>query len=65
MAFLDNRKVDANAPSYVHANLSLEAIANHAESANKAKYGSATEELGASILLVCSTEAVLHCEHEA
>ena len=38
VAFFDNRIVDADAPSYVQANLSWEAIANCAASAKKAKY---------------------------
>ena len=35
VAFFDNRIVDADAPSYVQANLSWEAIANRAASTKK------------------------------
>ena len=66
MAFFDNHIVDADAPSYVEANISWDAVANHASSAKKAKYGSAAEELRASFTpLVCSTEGVLHREYAA
>ena len=66
VAFFDNRIIDADAPSYVQANLSWEAIANRAASAKKAKYCSAAEELRASFTpLVCSTDGVLHCEYAA
>ena len=66
MAFFDNRIVDADAPSYVQANLSWDAVANRAASAKKAKDRSAAEELRASFTpLVCSTEGVLHHEYAA
>ena len=64
MAFVDNRIVDANAPSY--ANLSWEAVSNRAVNEKKAKYRSAVEELRGSITpLVCSTDGVLHREYRA
>ena len=66
VAFLHNCIIDADAPSYIQANLSWGAIANRAASAKKAKYCSAAEELRASFTpLVCSTEGVLHCEYAA
>ena len=56
VAFSDNRIVDADAPSYVQASLSWEAIANSAASTKNRKYRSVAEELRASFTpLVCST----------
>ena len=46
--FFDNGIFDADAPSYLQADLLSEAIANCAMSAKKAKYRSAAEELWAS-----------------
>ena len=67
VAFFDNCIVHADAPIYVQANLSWEAIANPVTSAKKAKYLSAAEELRVSFtsLLVCYTEEVLHREYAA
>ena len=61
MAFVDNRMIDANAPSYTHS--SKEAIVSRAASSKKKKYKSTAEELRGSFTpLVCSTDAVLHRE---
>ena len=66
VVFFDNHIIDADAPSYVQANISWEAIANCATSAKKVKYRSTAEELRASFTpLVCSTEGVLHREYAA
>ena len=55
----DNCINDADAPSYVKANLSWDAIPTHAASAKKAKYRLAAEELRGSFTpLVCSTDGV-------
>ena len=48
VVFFDNWIVDTDTPSYVQANLSWEAVANHATSTKRDKYGSAAEELWAS-----------------
>ena len=61
-----NRIIDANAPSFVRANLFWEAIANKAAEAKKRKYKLATEKLrGSFTSLVCSTDAALHQEYIA
>ena len=66
VVFFDNWIFDTDTPCYVPANLSWEAIANHATSIKRAKYGSPTEELWASFtLLVCSSAGVLHREYTA
>ena len=66
MTFFDNRIIDADAPSYVQANLSWEATANRATSTKKRKYRSTAEELRASFTpLVCSNEGVLHLKYTA
>ena len=64
--FFDNHITDADAPCYVHANLSWEAISIKAATEKKAKYWLAAEELWGSITpLICSTDGVLHCEYRA
>ena len=66
VAFFDNRITDADAPGYVRANLSWDAIANKAAAEKKKKYRLVAEELRGSITpLVCSTEGVLHREYAA
>ena len=66
VAFFDNRITDADAPSYVRANLSWEAISNKAASDKKNKYRLVAEELRGSITpLVRSTDGVLHREYAA
>ena len=45
VAFFDNRIIDADAPSYVKANLPWDAIATRAVSAKKSKHRLAAEEL--------------------
>ena len=66
VAFLDNQITDADAPCYVHANLSWEAISNKAATEKKVKYRLAAEELRGSITpLVCSTDGVLHRKYGA
>ncbi len=65
-AFFDNRITDADAPSYLAANLSWETIAKRAVHEKKKKYSSVVEELRGSITpLVCSTDCVLHTEYAA
>ena len=65
-AFFDNRIIDADAPSYVQANLSWEATASRAASAKKKKYRLAAEEVRGSFTpLVCSTDGALHREYAA
>ena len=55
--FFDIRIVDADAPSYVKANLSWEAVANQDVAAKKAKCHFAIEDLRGSFTpLVCSTD---------
>ena len=51
VAFFDNHIVHADAPSYVKANLSWQAVANHTIAAKKAKYRLAIEDLCSSSLL--------------
>ncbi len=64
VAFFDNRIVDADAPSYVSANISWDALAKRAAQQKKKKYLPVAEELRGSITpLVCSTDAVLHSEY--
>ena len=66
MAFFDNLIIDADAPSYVKANLSWEALANHAIAAKKAKYRLAIEDAcGSFIPSVCFTYGTLHGEYAA
>ena len=66
VAFFDNRITDADAPCYVSANLSWEAISNKAAMEKKAKYRLVAEELRASFTpLVCSTDGVLHHQYSA
>ncbi len=66
VAFFDNRITDADAPSYVRANLSWEAVSNQAVAEKKRKYRLVAEELRGSITpLVCSTDGVLHREYVA
>ena len=61
-AFFDNRIIDADAPSYVQANLPWEATASRAASAKKKKYRLAAEEVRGSFTpLVCSTDGALYC----
>ena len=63
-AFFDNHMIDADAPSYIKANLSWDTIATHAASTKKAKYRLAAEELRGSFTpLVCSTDGVQHREY--
>ena len=65
-AFFDNRIIDADAPSYVQANLSWEATASRVASAKKKKYRLAAEEVRGSFTpLVCSTDGALHREYAA
>ena len=48
------------------AHLSWEAVSNKAAAEKKRKYGTAVEELCASITpLVCSTDGALHSEYDA
>ena len=66
VAFFDNRITDADAPSYVCANLSWETISNKAATEKKNKFRLVAEELQRSITtLVCSTDGVLHHKHVA
>ena len=66
VAFFDNRIIDADAPGYVHSNLSWEAISSRAVSEKKKKYRHAAEDLRGSITpLVCSTDGVVHREYAA
>lgn len=66
VAFFDERIIDADAPSYLQANLTWEAISNRAAQAKKRKYQELAEELRASFTpLVCSTDCVLHAEFAA
>ena len=66
VTFFDNCMTDVDAPSYVRANLSLEAISNKAGSDKKNKYRLVAEKLRGSIApLVCSTDGVLHHEYVA
>ena len=66
VAFFDERIIDADALSYLQANLTWEAISNRAAKAKKTKYQGLAEELKASFTpLVCSTDCVLHTEYTA
>ena len=61
MAFFDKRIIDADAPSYVKANLPLETVANCAIAAKKAKYCLTIKDVHFfSTPLVCSTNGALH-----
>ena len=62
MALLDNRVIDADAPSYQKS--LWEAGARKEAEAKKRKYLRACQELRASFTpLICSTDAVLHLEY--
>ena len=50
MTSFDNRTIDADAPSYVKANLSWEAAGNHVIAAKKVNYCLAIEDLGNSLI---------------
>ena len=64
VAFFDNRIIDADAPSYVRANLSWEASAKRAAAAAKKKYHQAAEDVRGSFTpLVCSTDGAFHNEY--
>ena len=66
MAFLDNRIIDADAPSYVSSNTSWQALANRAAQQKRAKYQHVVEDLRGSITpFVCSTDGFLHVENRA
>ncbi len=66
VAFFDNRIIDADAPSYLSANLSWETVAKRAVQTKKRKYSAIAEELRGSITpLICSTDCVLHIEYAA
>ena len=67
VVFFDDKITDAEAPCYVHANLSWEAIFNKAAATEKkVKYRLAAEKLQGSITpLVCSTDGPLHHEYKA
>ena len=56
----------ADAPSYVKAIFSWEAVANHAIVAKKDKYHLAIEDLRSSFIpLECSTDGAIHREYAA
>ena len=62
----DSHIVNADAPSYVKANLSWEAVTNRAVAAKEAKYHITIEDVRCSFtLLVCSTDGALHREYTA
>ena len=62
--FFDSRIIDADAPSYVQANVSWEATASRAGSTKKKKFRLAAEEVQGSFTpLVCSTDGALHREY--
>ena len=64
VAFFDERIIDADAPSYLQANLTWEAISNRAAKTKKTKYQGLAEELRASFTpLVCSTDWVLRTKY--
>ena len=66
VAFFDERIIDADAPSYLQANLTWEAISNRAAQAKKRKYQELADELRVSFTpLICSTDCVLQPEYSA